>query len=325
MPLSGWIYVSTGWMAGQDRPFMVATSWFGLLEIPHLPGLAEGPVAGRRKAAFQALSAHSVMAWGAVALIALHVAAALKHQLIDRDGVMAAMVPWLRRPAASLGGQGRGLLPMTAGVAAIAALGLGAAILGRPPGAAPQTAPAAAQPAAGFAIAAVTPGRAAAWVVHRSASSLRFAGEQSGQPFSGRFEDWEAQVWFDPADLAGSKVVVTIHTASARTGDATQEGSLGQAEWFDVGAFPAAQFEAREFRKLGEGRFEAIGALTLKGRSTPVRLPFTFTEQDGAARVDGTVRLDRTALGLGLLSDPGATLVSREIEVRIEVAARRAA
>jgi cytochrome b561/polyisoprenoid-binding protein YceI len=324
LPLSGWIYVSAGWMAGQDRPFVVATSWFGLAEIPHLPGLAESPVGARRATAFQAMSAHSLMAWGAVVLIVLHVAAALKHQVVDRDGVMGAMVPWLRRPVERLGGHDQGLLPVAAGVAAIATLGLGAAVLGRPAAAVPQAAQAAAEPAAGPAVAAVAPGRAARWIVDPAASSLRFTGQQSGQPFSGRFDDWDAQIWFDPADLAGSKVAVTIRTASARTGDATQEGSLGQAEWFNVGAFPMARFEAGEFRDLGGGRFEAVGELTLKGVRTPVRLPFAYTEQAGVAGVAGTVRLDRTALGLGLLSDPGATLVSREIEVGIDVEARRA-
>ncbi|WP_395672191.1 cytochrome b/b6 domain-containing protein [Phenylobacterium sp.] len=323
LPLSGWIYVSTGWMAGQDRPFAVATSWFGLAEVPNLPALSDAPVELRRATAFQVLSAHSLMAWGAIVLIALHVAAALKHQFVDRDGVMAAMVPWLRRPAEPVGGGDRGLVPVISGVAAIAALGLAAAALGRPEGAAPAL-PQTTRSPASSPVLVVTPGRAAAWTIDRKASTLGFSGQQSGQPFSGRFEGWDAQVWFDPADLAGSKAVVTIRTASARTGDATQEGSLGQAEWFDVGAFPTARFEVSEFRALGGDRFEAVGALKLKDRVTPVRLPFTFDAQDGAAKVAGTVRLDRTALGLGLLSDPGATLVSREIDVRIDILARRA-
>jgi len=36
------------------------------------------------------------MALGGVALIALHVAAALKHQFIARDGVLGRIVPGLR-------------------------------------------------------------------------------------------------------------------------------------------------------------------------------------------------------------------------------------
>jgi cytochrome b561 len=36
---------------------------------------------------------HDVIAWVMIALIALHVAGALKHQLIDRDGLLARMLP----------------------------------------------------------------------------------------------------------------------------------------------------------------------------------------------------------------------------------------
>lgn len=41
--------------------------------------------------------AHFVMIWGLVGLIALHIGAALKHHFIDRDDVLARMIPWLGR------------------------------------------------------------------------------------------------------------------------------------------------------------------------------------------------------------------------------------
>ncbi|MGF6779918.1 cytochrome b [Paraburkholderia sp. GAS334] len=36
---------------------------------------------------------HGICAWTMIALIALHIAGALKHQLIDRDGLIARMLP----------------------------------------------------------------------------------------------------------------------------------------------------------------------------------------------------------------------------------------
>ena len=38
LPLTGWLYVSAGWAVSQDRALEVATSWFGLFPLPHLPG-----------------------------------------------------------------------------------------------------------------------------------------------------------------------------------------------------------------------------------------------------------------------------------------------
>ena len=44
--------------------------------------------------------------------------------------------------------------------------------------------------------------------------------------------------------------MVLVKTGTAKTGDATQEGSLTGAEWFDPSAYPTARFEAATF-KLG--------------------------------------------------------------------------
>src|SRR5690606_31222577 len=115
------------------------------------------------------------------------------------------------------------------------------------------------------------------------------------------------------------RAVVLVRTASARTGDATQEGSLRQAEWFGPATFPVARFEADGFRALGGDRYEATGTLTVKGQTIPVILPFTFDPQGGTARVEGAVELDRTALDLGLLSDPAAAYVARAVNVTITV------
>jgi cytochrome b561 len=44
---------------------------------------------------------HHVFAWTMIALLALHVGAALKHRWVDRDGVFERMLPRRRRPPAA--------------------------------------------------------------------------------------------------------------------------------------------------------------------------------------------------------------------------------
>lgn len=41
--------------------------------------------------------AHFVMVWAITGFIAIHVGAALKHHFVDRDDVLARMIPWLGR------------------------------------------------------------------------------------------------------------------------------------------------------------------------------------------------------------------------------------
>jgi len=260
LPLTGWLYVSTGWAVATDQPLAVATSWFGLFTVPHLPFIGEAAAGLRRAVAYQAMGAHGVMAWGAVVLIALHVGAALKHQFINRDGVLAHMIPVLKHEDGQTAPEPRPVLRWSerlAGLGFIAALAVAGGIAAKPApfpqgmGAEGAGAEAHAAAAPAQAEAAVTPGTATAWIIEKAASSIEFTGTHAGKAFKGRFEQWEGQVWFDPADLAGSKAVVLVKTGTARTGDATQEGSLSGAEWLDPTGYPTARFEATG---LGPGR-----------------------------------------------------------------------
>lgn len=105
LPLSGWAYVSTGWSASFERFFSVPTVWFGLFEIPHLPFIASLSEDARRSLGEAAIEAHEALAYGAIGLIVLHVGAALKHHLIDRDHVLAHMLPGLKPRAPAREGQ----------------------------------------------------------------------------------------------------------------------------------------------------------------------------------------------------------------------------
>lgn len=60
------------------------TSFFGLFNFPRL-------VSPDREFAHQLEAVHEWLAWIAVGLLALHVLAALKHQFIDRDGILRRM------------------------------------------------------------------------------------------------------------------------------------------------------------------------------------------------------------------------------------------
>lgn len=329
IPLTGWIYISTNWTVDFDEPLAVATSWFGLFNVPHLP--VPEAIAARRDMAFQAMGTHETLAWLMVVLVALHIGAALKHQFVDHDGVLGHMVPGLRQGFGGIGGlrepSGSRLMPRVLGLLLVALVALGAWFTVRIPGGfvappEPERGAATSNPAASPGPAtAMAPGTATAWIVSAPDSSIRFTGTSSGAPFEGRFETWSARIWFDPADLAGSRAEVIVQTGSARTGDATQTGTLAAPEWFDAATWPQARFVATEFVALADGRFEARGTLQIKDKPVPVVLPFTYSRRWDWAVVEGQIELDRTALGLGLVSDATGQWVSKTIPVRIRVVA----
>ena len=84
MPLTGWAVVSSS-------PFNLPTVLFNLVpwpDLPVLPGLAN-------KAAISHVLAwvHAYGSWILIALLAVHIGAALRHHVVKRDPVLARMVP----------------------------------------------------------------------------------------------------------------------------------------------------------------------------------------------------------------------------------------
>lgn len=177
-----------------------------------------------------------------------------------------------------------------------------------------------------FAIAAASlPAQAAppAWTVNQGASRLTFSGTHAGNPFEGRFTSWRSQVRFDPKQLKGSRIIIVVITGSAKTGDAVQESTLVNDEWFDTDDFPTATFASNDIRSRGGNNYVANGTLTLKGKKVPLSLPFTVAISGKTARAQGRLEMDRVALGLGLASDPKAEWVSRKISLAFSLTATR--
>ena len=81
IPLSGWLMSSA-------KGFQ--TVWFGVLPLPDL--------VGKDKALGKLLEeVHETLNFTLLALVIAHVAGALKHHFIERDDILARMLPFLRR------------------------------------------------------------------------------------------------------------------------------------------------------------------------------------------------------------------------------------
>lgn len=84
IPLVGWLMVSASSTAAP-------TMWFGLFPVPSFEFLSSLPRADRRPIHETLETAHAVLAYGAAALLVLHVAAALYHQYSRHDDVLKRM------------------------------------------------------------------------------------------------------------------------------------------------------------------------------------------------------------------------------------------
>jgi cytochrome b561 len=78
LPLSGWV-----WMSAADRPI----DFFGLFAFPSI-------VAPSKELADVMHDRHEVLGLTMLALAAIHILAALKHQFADRNGIFARINPF---------------------------------------------------------------------------------------------------------------------------------------------------------------------------------------------------------------------------------------
>ena len=142
-----------------------------------------------------------------------------------------------------------------------------------------------------------TPALAADYV-QAPGSTLAFAGKYQGEVFVGRFPGFATKLSFDPQQLEGARLEVTIPMATATTRNADYDGEMRGASFFDAAKFPQATYVATTFRALGGNRYAADGTLTLHGIGKPVTLTFEWTP--GAKPVlFGRAAVQRLDFGVG--------------------------
>ncbi|MBV8592958.1 MAG: YceI family protein [Caulobacteraceae bacterium] len=314
LPLTGWIMVSTSKL---DIPTLL----YGAVAWPHLPiisHMAAGP-----KQAWETAGrvSHHLLAWTTYALLALHLGAVAKHQLIDRDEVFSHMapgaVPGWREPRAWTAAlifaalvafallytpaNRPAVLPSSPGIAPTAIQSTAVSTPPRSPTL--MTPPAAAnrsegQRGQGAASQPESPKGPVEWRV-QPGSSLGFTAKWSGEPIEGRFTRWTAKIHFSPDALDASRLEVAVDPGSASTGDAQRDASLAGEDFFDVNTHPRATYTATRFRKTGEGRYVAIGAIDLRGVKKPLEIPFTLAVHGNSALAKGSATVNRTDFGVG--------------------------
>ncbi|EQB07855.1 polyisoprenoid-binding protein [Sphingobium quisquiliarum P25] len=314
-PLTGWALVSTARVK-------VPTLIFGVIPLPHLPLPAS--------AHEWAEGGHGLLAWLGIALFLLHVAGALRHHFLLRDGLLWRMMP-ARSPL---------LLVLLPGLI-FAGLVLGKAILpvaapakAPPQATAPETAkaddvPAATPPAAEPQ--AAEPDNAAAppaeeptapppsWTV-QPGGRIGFSVDNGGEAINGSFSRWTAKIVMDPDRPESADIRVEIDLTSASVGDAYQDGMLAGDEFFATAAHPRAVFTAKGAEASGRNSYRASGTLSLKGVSRPQAIRFTLSGSGQSRKVAGSASIARLPFGVG--NGGSSTNLAPQVAVNFQFGAK---
>ena len=301
LPLTGWLYSSVSVKLDVPTVLYGVISW---PDVPFVDGL-------KTEAASGAVNfVHSKLAWVTLALLALHVAGAIKHELSAEQGVLKRMAPGLF---------GKTNAPQNKGRGALTAFGSAAAVLIIVTSAAPLLSSLSGSGAPVSSDAAFEPN----WSVDLNASSITFSGIHDGNAFSGSFGNWDAAIQFDPSAPEAGRADVTVAMGSASASQKLYEDSLPSMEWFNTANFPTATVEVVDISASGGSSYTSTARLTLKGITVETAFPFTLDLEGDRAQMTGQAIFERTPLDLGQSSDPNADWVSEQVTVDVVVEASR--
>jgi cytochrome b561 len=274
LPLSGWTMVSA-----TLPPFNIPTVLFKAISWPHIPAIENLSAAAKKTVEPLSKNVHAALGWALAALVSLHVAAALRHGFILKDGVMLRMWPRflkLMMPVAVIGFFGTSILP------------------------------AAAQE----------------WALNKDRSKLTFEADAAGQTLTGEFQQFEAEIRFDPEHPDITEISAAIDVNTISTGQSQADDALRSAEWFDAQTYPAAGLKVSALKPGNvEGRYTLEGTLIIKGKARPISMPITVATDMGEATVKGETVINRLDFGIGPSGPVSGKVIGNQVKVRFDISA----
>lgn len=151
-------------------------------------------------------------------------------------------------------------------------------------------------------------------------SDIAFVFKQMGVPVEGHFKKFEAQISFDAAKPASSKVAFTVDIASATLGAPETDAELPKAVWFNTAKFPQATFASSSFKALGGGKYEVAGKLSIKGQSRDVVVPLSMTQSGAVTVAAGVFPIKRLIFKIGENEWADTAMVADEVQVKFKLA-----
>ena len=151
-------------------------------------------------------------------------------------------------------------------------------------------------------------------------SKISFITRQMGVPLEGHFKKFDAQVAFNPAQLASSNITLNVDTGSATFDAPETDAEMPKATWFNVPKFPKATFQSSGIKALGGGKFEVAGKLSIKGVSRDVVAPVTLVQNGALTTATGTLTIQRLTFKIGENEWADTSMVADDVQIQFKLA-----
>lgn len=155
--------------------------------------------------------------------------------------------------------------------------------------------------------------------VQTNDSAVSFGFKQMGVPLDGKFNKFSAQLSFDPAQLGKAQARIEIDLSSIDTGSAEGNEEVVGKKWFNVKDYPTASFVSTGIKALGGNRYQALGKLSIKGRTQDVTAPVTFQSDGKRGIFEGAFEIKRLDYAIGEGEWTDVSSVANEIQIKFHV------
>ncbi|MDI9880038.1 YceI family protein [Flectobacillus longus] len=164
-----------------------------------------------------------------------------------------------------------------------------------------------------FIISWISIGTSYSQVWHPVSSNITFKIKMLGAEVFGKMSGFQGAIHFDPEHLAQSSIYGSVETNTIDTDNSLRNRHLKEKEgFFEVVKYPTITMKSLKIEANGEN-FVGTFALTMKGVTKNIRLPFSFINEGENAIFKGSTIINRRDWQVG-----GGTIgMSEDVEVSI--------
>ncbi len=156
-----------------------------------------------------------------------------------------------------------------------------------------------------------------------AASKLGFGYSQMSVDMTGGFSEIKAtELLFDPANPQAAKITLEVALKGVDAGYAEANTELAKGEWLNTASHPLATFTAKKVTAVGNGAFEALGDLTIKGNSREIKVPFTVKENADNGVFEGQFTMQRSDFNIGEGQWKDFSIVADNITITFSLVAK---
>lgn len=114
------------------------------------------------------------------------------------------------------------------------------------------------------------------WKIDPAHAGIYFSIDHIFSKVKGHFNDFDAEIYFDPNNLEQSRADFSVKVDSIDTNNTKRDGHLQSDDFFSAKNYPDMHFESSVVTHMRDNLYTLEGTMTIKDVSRNVKLPFKF-------------------------------------------------